>query len=96
MDKNRKYLRIEGETLSFVCDDLHKIKPTDYPILDSDYNLFFKKQGDGSKFRVNPNPTGVGLFDLVIETPFVPDTSPVPPSNEDRLAALETALMGVL
>jgi len=93
--KKNYYLRIEDNNFGFVLEEIHNIKETDIPITDEDYNKFFELQSKGKQFRLKEMPTGAGLFDYVEE--YIPEVIVDPtPSTEDRLRALEMALLEVL
>lgn len=92
---NKKYLRIENDSFGFVVDTIHEIKETDIEISIDDYDTFFEMQSQGKRFKLKNNPTGTGLFDYIEEyaPQAITDTTP---TQEDRLAALELALLEVL
>lgn len=89
------YLRLEGNTFGFIIEDINEIKETDIKITTDDYNRFFELQSKGRQFRIKDNAAGAELFDYIEEyiQDIVVDTTP---STEDRLKALEMALLEVL
>ena len=93
--ENQYYLRIENNVFTFVVDGIHEIKESDIKITDLDYNTFFELQSNGKQFRLKEKATGNKLFDYVEEykTEIIVDTTP---TSEDRIKALEMALLEVL
>lgn len=93
--ENKYYLRIEDNSFGFVIEGIHEIKEADIVILNEDYKLFFNLQSQGKQFGLKEVPTGTGLFDYLEEyiQDVVVDTTP---STEDRIKALEMALLEVL
>ena len=93
--ENQYYLRIENDNFGFLVDGIHKIQETDIPISYEDYTTFFNYQSEGKQFKLKEIPTGSGLFDYIEEyTPeVIVDNTP---TTEDRLKALEMAMLEVL
>lgn len=93
--ENKYYLRIEEESFGFVLEGLHEIKEKDIKITNEEYNSFFELQCQGKQFRLKEVPTGNGLFDYLEE--YTPETIvDTTPSIDDRLKALEMAMLEVL
>lgn len=93
--ENKYYLRIEDEEFGFVVDGIHKITEKDIPLLYDDYATFKTLQNQGKTFRLKEKSTGNRLFDYVEEyvQEVIVDTTP---TTEDRIKALEMALLEVL
>lgn len=93
--EDRYYLRIEGDTFGFVVEGIHDIKEADIKIAQEEYDKFFKLQSEGKQFRLKETPTGAGLFDYIEE--YIPEVIvDNAPTVEDRLKALEKAMLEVL
>ena len=93
--ENKYYLRIQDNNYGFVLEEIHNIKETDIPIANKDYNKFFELQSKGKQFRIKEKPTGDALFDYIEE--YIPEVViDNTPSMEDRLKALEKAMLEVL
>ncbi len=94
--EDKYYLRVQNGTFGFVIEGIHEIVGTDIEVTIEDYNQFFKMQNEGKQFRLKATSTGDGLFDFVEE--YVPEQIIIHqnPTTEERLAALEAALMGVI
>jgi hypothetical protein len=93
--QDKKYLRIENNNFGFVIEGIHEIKETDIEIIEEDYKLFFELQGKGKQFRLKELSSGIGLFDYVEE--YIPEViANTTPTTEDRIKALEMALLEVL
>jgi len=89
------YLRVENNDIGFLVEGIHEIKETDIKITNEEYDEFFKLKSIGKDFRVKETPTGTKLFDYVEE--YVPEVIvDLTPSIEDRVKALEMALLEVL
>ena len=88
------FRRVSEFEFGFGIEGITDVLPTDIPIPEKDYQRFFELQGEGKQFKVKANPTGESLFDLIEE--FTPEPILQGPTPEERLAALEAALMGVL
>lgn len=93
--EDKYYLRIEDNSFGFVIEEIHDIKETDIPVSNEDYDKFFKLQSQGKEFRLKETPTGTGLFDYIEEytSEVIADNTP---TTEERLKALEMALLEVL
>lgn len=94
--QDKYYLRVEDNgDFGFIIDGMHDIKKSDIKITNEDYNSFFELQSQGKQFKIKTTPTGTGLFDYLEEyaQQAITDTTP---TQEDRLAALELALLEVL
>ncbi|WP_346935300.1 hypothetical protein [Clostridium sp.] len=90
------YLRIKDNNFGFAVEGIHDILSTDIIITNAEYDKFFQLQSEGKQFRLKKVPTGVGLFDYVEEYVHEIDNTPKPPSIEERMSAMEMALMEVL
>ena len=89
------FLRIENNNFGFVTKEIHEIIETDILITNEDYDTFFEMQSQGKQFKLKETPTGTGLFDYIEE--YAPEVViDNTPTQEDRLAALELALLEVL
>lgn len=89
------YLRIENNNFGFVLDGINQIQEKDIEITNEEYNKFFELQSQGKQFSIKASSTGQGLFDYVEE--YVPEVVvDTTPTSEDRIKALEMALLEVL
>lgn len=75
---------------------IHEIKDSDISIENEDYNRFFELQSRGKQFKIKEIPTGQGLFDYVEE--YMPEVveETKEPTTEERLKAIEMAILEVL
>ena len=91
----QRYLRIENERIVFVVKGQHTILEGDVQITNEDYDEFFKLQRQGKQFKLKEKPTGSGLFDYIEEfvLEVIIDNTP---TTEERIKALEMALLEVL
>lgn len=66
------------------------------PVKDEDYKLFFEEQSNGKQFRLKEVPTGNQLFDYIEE--YIPEDvdSKIHPTIEERVHALEMAMLEAL
>lgn len=97
MEQQKYYLRIKNKSFGFVLEGLHEIKKTDIEISNDDYNTFFELQStEGKQFRLKEQPTGATLFDYVEAYEVEPGPVDNTPTTEERIAALELALLEVL
>lgn len=94
--EQKYYLRIENDTFGFVIEDMHEIIKTDILIDNEDYKLFFEKQSQGKQFKLKEIPIGNGLFDYIEEYTLEVIEVPTNPTELERIAALEMALLEVL
>ena len=66
-----RYLRTTNDKIEFLVDGIHDIRDTDIPILENDFETFFKSQESGKQFRLKPITSLMennnGLFDMVEE-----------------------------
>ncbi|MBB6622577.1 hypothetical protein H7E67_03955 [Clostridium gasigenes] len=85
------YLRILGKEFTFVTEQVHTIVETDVKIKNDDYNMFFKLQGEGKKFKLKEIIKGAELFDYLEEKEIV--TIVQLPSPEERLEILEKMML---
>lgn len=93
--ENQYYLKIVNDNFGFLIKGIHDIEVTDIPITTEDYDNFFELQSQGKQFRLKEIPTGIGLFDYIEE--YIPEVIvDNTPTTEDRLKALEMALLEVL
>lgn len=91
------YLRIDNnkKDFGFVVEGIHEIVEQDKAISNEDYNIFFELQDQGKQFKLKSTPTGNTLFDYVEE--YIPEVIiDTTPTEEDRIKALEMALLEVL
>lgn len=97
---NKYYLRVDLDKFGFVVDGIHEIQETDVAIAQEDYDKFFELQSQGKQFRVidvnMPYFEGIGLFDIVEEYVPVVEETPQVPTQEERLLALEEAMLMML
>ncbi|EOR20574.1 hypothetical protein A500_16325 [Clostridium sartagoforme AAU1] len=93
---SKYFLRLENNNFGFVVEGVHKILDTDISITLEDYNRFFELQNQGKQFRSKENPTGKGLFDYIEEYTLEVIEVPTKPTELERIAALEMALLEVL
>lgn len=93
---SKYYLRVDLDKFGFVVDGIHDIQETDIEITNEDYDIFFKLQSEGKQFRVKEVKIGETLFDIIEE--YIPeiDTTPQAPTQEERLLALEEAMLMLL
>lgn len=97
---NKYYLRVNECEFGFVVDGIHEITSQDIEITNEDYNKFFEMQSQGKQFRIKdvnmPYFEGIGLFDIVEEYVPVVEETPQVPTQEERLLALEEAVLMML
>lgn len=91
-----KYIFITKNGFGFKMDGINEILPTDIQISDVVYNRFFELQSQGKQFRIrNINGTTFEeIFEDIIPIPAEPQ--PQIPSMEDRIAAVEEALLNMI
>lgn len=94
----KRYLSIlnKEENQFGFKDETDKILDEDIQIKNEDYDLFFEKKSTGKQFRLKENPTGKGLFDYIEEYTLEVIEVPTKPTELERIAALEMALLEVL
>jgi hypothetical protein len=90
------YLRLDNQSFGFLTSEIHEILSSDISITLEDYNRFFELQNQGKQFRSKENPTGTGLFDYIEEYTLEVIEVPTKPTELERIAALEMALLEVL
>lgn len=92
---DNKYIRLIDDGFGFVVDGIHKIMEQDKPISEENYNKFFEEQSLGKQFKikdVNANSFEEIFEEIAIEV----DNSPKPPTEEERISALEEAMLMLL
>jgi hypothetical protein len=94
----KRYLSIlnKEENQFGFKDETDEILNSDIEIDQEDYNNFFDLKSIGKQFRVKKTPTGKGLFDYIEEYTLEVIEVPTKPTELERIAALEMALLEVL
>jgi hypothetical protein len=84
------YLSVNQDgTFSFKSPENNQILDTDILISDDIYDQFFQQQAQGKQFKIG-NAHGTTFTDIFVE--YTPVIVPHPPSVDDRLSAIESAI----
>lgn len=91
------YIRINetNNDFGFIPDDIYEPLPTDVEIPEEFYLRALQAPCRGKQLTLI-DVCGKTYDEMFNEVDSPQDTTVYPPSNDDRLAALEAALMGVL
>lgn len=91
-----KYLFADERGFGFKVEGIHEISEMDTPISDEIHNRFMELQSQGKQFKVRniQGTTFEEIFEEVI--PASQEPQPQIPSMEDRVAAIEEALLNMI